>query len=187
MVAPGIYRSGFPNVKNHKFLTSLGLRKIIYVYKGDCMEQHLQFCNENGIEFLHFKLEANKETFEEMDKAVVAKVLDEILALESLIFERQNSKFFLLSKPQTLNIKMKNNKRNHPILVHCNRGVRRVGCIVGCFRRLQGWVMTAIFDEFQRFSGNKIRISDQEFIEEFSLTAGQQEDSKPGSNGDIFF
>ncbi|OLY84663.1 putative tyrosine-protein phosphatase [Smittium mucronatum] len=29
MVAPGIYRSGFPNLRNHNFLLSLGLKKIM--------------------------------------------------------------------------------------------------------------------------------------------------------------
>ncbi|OMJ25305.1 putative tyrosine-protein phosphatase [Smittium culicis] len=29
MVAPGIYRSGFPNTRNHNFLLSLGLKKIM--------------------------------------------------------------------------------------------------------------------------------------------------------------
>lgn len=31
LVAPGVYRSGYPNKKNHAFLASLGLRTILYV------------------------------------------------------------------------------------------------------------------------------------------------------------
>ncbi|PVU91858.1 hypothetical protein BB561_004172 [Smittium simulii] len=135
MVAPGIYRSGFPNTKNHKFLLSLGLKKIIYIYNGDCLEYHKKFCLENEILLLHYRLESNKEPFQEMNQEAVAKIIVEIL-----------------------------DTRNQPILVHCNRGVRRVGCIVGCLRRMQGWAMTAIFEEFQRFSGNRIRIPDQEPI-----------------------
>lgn len=57
-------------------------------------------------------------------------------------------------------------KRNHPILIHCNKGkVRpllvlawtelktpqhRTGCLIGCIRRLQSWSLTSTFDESVR-------------------------------------
>ena len=31
MVASGVYRSGFPNKKNHAFLQQLGLKSVLYV------------------------------------------------------------------------------------------------------------------------------------------------------------
>ncbi|KAI9479132.1 protein-tyrosine phosphatase [Coemansia mojavensis] len=138
MIAPGIYRSGFPNPKSHPFLLQLRLHTIIYIYDGDCQPYHLDFIRSNDINYKHFRVTANKEPFEEMDHSLVAQILAEVL-----------------------------DTRNHPLLIHCNRGIRRVGCIVGCIRKLQGWAMTAIFDEYQRFSGTKIRIADQEFIEVF--------------------
>ncbi|CAN0534051.1 unnamed protein product, partial [Ectocarpus sp. 8 AP-2014] len=27
---------------------------------------------------------------------------------------------------------------NHPMLVHCNKGKHRTGCLIGCFRRVRG-------------------------------------------------
>ena len=33
---------------------------------------------------------------------------------------------------------------------------------MGCLRKLQGWSMASIFDEYRRFSGAKLRIADQE-------------------------
>ncbi|KAJ2488370.1 tyrosine-protein phosphatase siw14 [Coemansia sp. RSA 2050] len=138
MVAPGVYRSGFPNEKSHPFLLQLRLRTIVYVFDGDGPEYHQGFVSANGIAFKHFHVAANKEPFTEMDHSQVADILAQVL-----------------------------DTRNHPLLIHCNRGIRRVGCLVGCIRKLQGWAMTAIFDEYQRFSGTKIRISDQEFIEVF--------------------
>ncbi|KAJ2613975.1 tyrosine-protein phosphatase siw14 [Coemansia sp. RSA 1365] len=138
MIAPGIYRSGFPNPKSQPFLLQLGLRTIIYVNEGDCQSYHQEFIQQNDINYKHFRVAANKEPFEEMDHSLVAQILAEVL-----------------------------DTRNHPLLIHCNRGIRRVGCLVGCIRKLQGWAMTAIFDEYQRFSGTKIRIADQEFIEVF--------------------
>ncbi|CAG8626892.1 5249_t:CDS:2 [Funneliformis caledonium] len=44
--------------------------------------------------------------------------------------------------------------RNHP-------GKHRIGCLVGCLRKLQKWSMTSIFDEYRRFAGSKV-LADQE-------------------------
>jgi len=57
--------------------------------------------------------------------------------------------------------------RNHPILIHCNKGKHRTGCLVGCLRKLQRWSLTSIFDEYRRFAGTKVRVLDQQFIELF--------------------
>ena len=67
-------------------------------------------------------------------------------------------------------------ERNHPILVHCNKGKHRIGCVVGVLRKLQGWSLTSIFDEYQRFAGNKIRTTDQEFIELFDTTVFEEKE-----------
>ncbi|KAI8845416.1 tyrosine phosphatase family-domain-containing protein [Chytridium lagenaria] len=53
-------------------------------------------------------------------------------------------------------------RRNHPMLIHCNKGKHKIGCLVGCLRKLQKWSLTSIFDEYRRFAGAKIRIADQE-------------------------
>ena len=52
--------------------------------------------------------------------------------------------------------------RNHPILIHCNKGKYRIGCLIGCLRKLQKWSLASIFDEYRRFSGSTLRIADQE-------------------------
>ena len=59
---------------------------------------------------------------------------------------------------------------NHPLLIHCNKGKHRTGCLVGCFRRLCGWSLTAIFEEYRIFSAPKQRFVDQQFIELFEYT-----------------
>lgn len=58
-------------------------------------------------------------------------------------------------------------KRNHPLLIHCNKGKHRTGCLVGCLRKMQCWSSTAIFEEYRRFSFPKSRAMDQLFIELF--------------------
>lgn len=57
--------------------------------------------------------------------------------------------------------------RNHPMLIHCNKGKHRTGCVVGCLRRLQTWSLTSIFEEYRRFSHPKSRALDLQFIEAF--------------------
>lgn len=60
--------------------------------------------------------------------------------------------------------------RRHPLLIHCNKGKHRTGCLVGCLRKVQRWSLTSIFDEYRRFAGNKVRILDQQFIELFQTS-----------------
>ncbi|XP_047179057.1 probable tyrosine-protein phosphatase DSP4 isoform X3 [Vigna umbellata] len=51
--------------------------------------------------------------------------------------------------------------RNHPVIIHCKRGKHRTGCLVGCYRKLQKWCLSSVFDEYQRFAAAKARVSDQ--------------------------
>jgi tyrosine-protein phosphatase SIW14 len=138
MVSPGIYRSGYPNPKNHSFLQRLHLRSIVFISTDEYYEGMKTFLHDNNVTLYHYRLEGNQEPFGEMDPVVVAELLVKLLDV-----------------------------RNHPILVHCNKGKHRVGAIVGCLRKLQNWSMTSIFDEYKRQSGSKIRIADLEFIELF--------------------
>ena len=62
------------------------------------------------------------------------------------------------------------NPDNHPILIHCNRGKHRTGCLVGCIRKLQNWSLSMIFDEYRRFAFPKVRALDQQFIELYDDT-----------------
>jgi tyrosine-protein phosphatase SIW14 len=54
---------------------------------------------------------------------------------------------------------------NHPVLVHCNKGTHRTGCVVACLRKHQRWSLTSIFAEYRRFAGTRVRVLDQQFIE----------------------
>ncbi|WJZ97066.1 hypothetical protein VitviT2T_015700 [Vitis vinifera] len=37
--------------------------------------------------------------------------------------------------------------RNHPILIHCKRGKHRIGCLVGCLRKLLNWCLSSTVEE----------------------------------------
>jgi len=140
LVAPRVYRSGHPNARNHAFLQKLGLKMIIFLSEEDYTQEMLDFCTRQHIELVHYRVEGNKEPFVEMDSKLVTEALRKIL-----------------------------DKQNHPVLIHCDKGKHRVGCLVGCLRKLQKWSLASIYEEYRRFSGGKQRIADFEFIEMFDI------------------
>ncbi|KAJ3031369.1 hypothetical protein HDV00_008369 [Rhizophlyctis rosea] len=79
MVAPGVYRSGYPNKKNFPFLQKLGLKSIMYLCEDDYSTDNLTFLAENGIKIFHLKISGNKEPFAEIDQADIASALVKVL------------------------------------------------------------------------------------------------------------
>jgi len=142
MVADGIYRSGYPSKKNHQFLKTLGLKSILYLCLEDYPPGNLKFINEHGVKLFHIGIFGNKEPFVDISQKDIASALSTLTDV-----------------------------RNHPILIHCNKGKHRTGCVVGCLRKLQLWSLTSIFDEYRRFAGSKARILDQQFIELFDISS----------------
>ncbi|KAJ1503767.1 hypothetical protein HMI54_004796 [Coelomomyces lativittatus] len=149
MVCSGVYRSGYPNRKNFTFLKTLQLKTLIYVCPESYAEENQRFAEENQIQVFHYQIKSNKEPYIEMKEKDVLDVLEKIL-----------------------------DPAHRPILLHCNKGKQRVGCIVGCLRLLQHWSLSSIFDEYRKFSGDKPRMADQEFMELFPIDKVQYQWSK---------
>ncbi|KAK4052169.1 tyrosine-protein phosphatase siw14 [Microbotryomycetes sp. JL201] len=138
MVSSFLYRSSFPKRKNFPFLKSLGLKSVLTLILEEYPEQNLQFLEQEGIKFFQFGIPGNKEPFVQIPEDKITAALTVILDV-----------------------------RNHPMLIHCNKGKHRTGCLVGCLRKVQQWSLTAIFDEYRRYSYPKSRSMDQQFIEAF--------------------
>ncbi|CAO3591981.1 unnamed protein product [Absidia cylindrospora] len=132
-----VHSDSHPNKQNFSFLRKLGLKTIMYFAMEDYPPEMKHFVEHEGIEVLHFRMEGNKEPFVEVNKDDIS------LALVKLLDER-----------------------SHPVLIHCLKGKHRIGCLVGCLRKIQKWSMTCIFDEYRKFAGTKV-LADQEFIETF--------------------
>lgn len=139
MVCPGIYRSGYPSKKNFSFLRRLQLRSIVILVPEEYLPANVEFCKQHGIQLFQYGMEGNKEPFLEISDDVVREALTHIV-----------------------------DARNHPLLIHCNKGKHRTGAIVGCLRKMQHWSFTSICDEYRRFAGTKVRMLDQQFIELFT-------------------
>ncbi|BAT94891.1 hypothetical protein VIGAN_08154100 [Vigna angularis var. angularis] len=45
----------------------------------------------------------------------------------------------------------------------------RTGCVIGCFRKLQRWCLSSVFEEYKKFAGAKSRTTDLSFIETVDL------------------
>ncbi|GAA93822.1 uncharacterized protein L969DRAFT_84731 [Mixia osmundae IAM 14324] len=140
MIAPCIYRSSFPKKKNFPFLKSLGLKSVLTLILEEYPEQNLKFLQDENIKFLQFGIPGNKEPFVQIPDEMIKEALVAIF-----------------------------DTRNHPMLIHCNKGKHRTGCLVGCIRKMQQWSHTSIFEEYRRFSEPKARSMDQQFIELFDI------------------
>lgn len=138
MVDIGLYRSGFFKKKNFPFLKRLGLKSVLFLCPEEYPKANLEFLESIDANLFQFGVQGNKEPFVEIPEEVYVAALKEIL-----------------------------NTNNHPMLIHCNKGKHRTGCLVGCFRKVQKWSMTTIFDEYRRFAEPKPRFLDQQFIELF--------------------
>lgn len=138
MVNSWLYRSSFPKKKHFPFLKTLGLKSVLTLILEEYPEQNTKFLDEEGIIFYQFGIPGNKEPFVQIPDDKIAAALVTML-----------------------------DRRNHPMLIHCNKGKHRTGCLIGCLRKLQSWSLTTIFDEYRRFSFPKSRSMDQEFIELF--------------------
>ncbi|CAK9784299.1 hypothetical protein CC85DRAFT_68058 [Cutaneotrichosporon oleaginosum] len=153
-VTHGVYRSGFPKKRNFKFLETLQLKTVLTLVLEDYPEANLQWCQDQDIQFMQFGIPGNKEPFDNIPEDVICSALVAIL-----------------------------DRRNHPLLIHCNKGKHRTGCLIGCIRRLQSWSMTSIFDEYRRFSAPKSRAVDQQFIDLFDLAPVWEEVMSPMGGG----
>ncbi|KAG6359849.1 hypothetical protein INS49_010902 [Diaporthe citri] len=64
-------------------------------------------------------------------------------------------------------------KRNHPLLIHCNHGRHRTGCVVALVRKIQNWESERVLDEYRAYASPKIRDCDVEYITKFQTTEVQ--------------
>lgn len=63
------------------------------------------------------------------------------------------------------------NGANHPILVCCGMGGHRTGALIGCFRKLQGWNLASVSEEYRRFTNNRgaSRLLVELIVEQFDV------------------
>lgn len=132
-----IFRSAYPAPENYGFLKSLKLKTILTLVPEPIAPEYSRFMKEHGIQHFQVHIPANKDY-------VKIGACDMTRALEIVL-----------------------DRSNHPLLIHCNKGKHRTGCVVGCFRRVQGDEFSHVFEEYHTYAGVKARILDEAFIELF--------------------
>lgn len=136
-----IYRSSFPQPNNFTFLKKLKLRSILCLIPEDYPHLQQEFIKNENIKLFQLGMSGNKEPFVKISSDLITEAVKIVL-----------------------------NPENQPILIHCNRGKHRTGCLVGVIRRLQNWSFTLICDEYRKFAAPKERPMDQQFIELYDDT-----------------
>lgn len=164
LVEDGIYRSGFPMPINYPFLKQLGLKTIIYL--GDLGHEKI-------------KNSENKEKKEKKDKHSTLEIMHNYqdwisttdITFHLLLMEPSqepfNSPEILLQSQESLvrALQLILDKNNFPMLIHSNKGKHRTGLLVALMRKLlQGWCLSGIFDEYEKFAMGKSEF-DLEIIE----------------------
>ena len=61
------------------------------------------------------------------------------------------------------------NRENHPLLIHCNHGKHRTGCVVAVIRKHNAWEVNAIIKEYTQFAEPKVRDTDIDYIRNFQV------------------
>jgi len=139
IIAPNLYRSSYPQYAHFEKLGELKLKTIITLVPETLPEDYQKFISENGIVHHHIPILANKDPEVYTPDETVYKVLVIML-----------------------------NQSNYPMMIHCNKGKHRTGCMTASFRRVTGWTYEACIDEYERFSKPKDRALDKAFIERFN-------------------
>jgi len=142
LVSPGVYRSGFPGRHNLSFLQRLGLRTLVRLVDCDYHHAVSEWIDENGVRVLSFGMTMNQEPFVGLDSATLLAALSAI------------------QQPEL-----------RPLLVHGLRGQQATGVLVGCLRRQQRWLLTAIFDEYRRYASSAASVLDLQMIELLDASA----------------
>ncbi|KAG5420598.1 SIW14 [Candida metapsilosis] len=136
LVIGSIYRSSFPQPANFSFLKQLKLKSVLCLIPEEYPELQKKFFEDNDVKLFQLGMSGNKEPFVKISPDLITQAVKIVLDPE-----------------------------NQPILIHCNRGKHRTGCLIGVLRRLQDWSKTIIFDEYRKFAAPKERPMDQQFIE----------------------
>lgn len=145
-----LYRSGQPSVINQLFLEELNLKTILWLASEEPAEDFLDYCSGSNIniEFVGMINDynySNINPWDSLDERTIKNALETI-----------------------------SNKENYPLLVCCGMGRHRTGAVIGCLRRLQGWNLASVSEEYRRFAGARGgRILVELLIESFDVASVQ--------------
>lgn len=125
-----LYRSGQPSPVNFPFLLNLNLKTIVWLANEEPQDSLLEFCDSHGIilQFAAINPDAGEDDnpWDGLTEHSIINVLQTIVT-----------------------------KENYPLLVCCGMGRHRTGTVIGCLRRIMGWNLASVSEEYRRFTGSR--------------------------------
>jgi protein tyrosine/serine phosphatase len=143
IVESGVFRSNLPHPLSFPFLKQLNLKTVLLLSQESPTRVVTQFFEDNHVELLHLGMRIFKPT-EASWKPCPEELVKEALEI-------------ILYRPA------------HPLLICGASGVHAVGVVVGCLRKLLGWSLSSIVNEYRGYAGTKMRYVDEQFIELFDI------------------
>ena len=177
MVSDGLYRSSEPTEINFPFLSSLHLRTILYLGHSApspalayYVDDHNAFPTPHQphttLTLTHLTAQHHSHTPHHQHATTIASPAHALSTTpaayphstpSSLTEHTVIAALSLLLSPPHL-----------PCLICCPTGGHSVGVVVGCYRRVEGWSLQAIYSEYRRYAEEGGGMNEQ-FIELFDV------------------
>jgi tyrosine-protein phosphatase SIW14 len=141
IVIPGVYRSSFPKSHDFEYIKGLGLKTIVSLVKKDELDHDL-------------------ETFVTRE------------GIRQVNFNMKGTKkeaIPLETMKGILDVVL--DKSNYPLLIHCNHGKHRTGCVVAIVRKITGWDIARVVAEYNTYAEPKARECDVTYIQGFEVSS----------------
>lgn len=140
IVVPGLYRSSYPKPSDFEYIKSLKLRTVVTLVKKDDRDH-------------------------ELESFLSAQGIRQVV-----IHMKGTKKEAIPLKTMKAILSVVLNKENHPLMLHCNHGKHRTGCVVGVIRKVSGWETSNVLDEYKTYAEPKARECDLDYISAFQIS-----------------
>ena len=134
-ISLGIYRSSFPGPRNIEHLQSLQLKTLITLVTTPFAPEVEAWIASSGITHYRFNITAHKKHDDKISTDDVAAVM-----------------------------KLLTDETKQPMLMHCNKGRHRTGCMTAAFCKLRGVDEERVVADYHEFAQPKARELDIAFI-----------------------
>lgn len=165
VVLPGVYRSSYPKPDDYGYLGGLRLKTLVYAPLSNSVRTILT---------RHRTLVKRDEIDHDLEVFISGNGIRHIL-----IDMKGTKKEAIAPHVMKAILTVVLDRRNYPLLLHCNHGKHRTGCVVGVIRKVSGWNTQMVLDEYRTFAAPKIRDCDVDYIRAFEATTLQGDENGP--------
>lgn len=134
IIWPGLYRSSFPGPEHWEYLGGLGLKTIVTLVAKDEIPDGYQTFMTK-MNVRHVAFDVPSTKKGKIDQGSINSIAEILL-----------------------------DRRNYPLLIHCNHGKHRTGCVVAVLRKMTGWDVPSIEQEYRVYAHPKERPGDIAYI-----------------------